>query len=214
MKSICIPLIAATVWFSSCAEKKAEPTVTETPPAATVETPEVKDIPDSVKMQNWQAYMTPGDVHKMMASWDGKWVDSMTMWMAPGAPPENYVTESEIKSIMGGRYSTSTHRGNMMGMDFEGLSTLAWDNQRKLFINTWIDNFGTGISVLEGPWDEASKTITLKGKMLDPSYGDGRMLDYRQVISLIDDNTQRFEMYHVGTDGKETKNMEIISRRK
>lgn len=214
MKSICIPLIAATVWLCSCAEKKTETPVAETPAPAAVETPEVKDLPDSVKMQNWQAYMTPGDMHAMMASWDGKWVDSMTMWMAPGAPPEMHVTNSEIKSLMGGRYSTATHRGNMMGMDFEGLSTMAWDNQRKVFINTWIDNFGTGISVLEGPWDEATKTINLKGKMVDPSYGDGRMTDYRQVITLIDDKTQKSEMFSMGADGKEFKNMEIVSRRK
>lgn len=86
MKSICIPLIAATVWLCSCAEKKTETPVAETPAPAAVETPEVKDLPDSVKMQNWQAYMTPGDMHALMASWEGKWVDSMTMWMAPGAP--------------------------------------------------------------------------------------------------------------------------------
>lgn len=50
--------------------------------------------------------------------------------------------------------------------------------------------------------------------MVDPSYGDGRMTDYRQVITLIDDKTQKFEMFSMGADGKEFKNMEIVSRRK
>lgn len=215
MKSLFMSAVAATFMLFSCAEKKAEtPVATETPaPATETETPVVENIPDSVKMQNWQAYATPGDVHKMMASWDGKWKESMLSWKAPGATPDTMVSESVVKSIMDGRYSTATYKGMMMGMPFEGLSTMAWDNQRKVFINTWIDNFGTGLTVLEGPWDEATKTINLSGKMVDPSYGDGRMMNYRQVVTIIDDKTQKVEMYFPGPDGKEFKNMEIVSTR-
>ena len=37
--------------------------------------------------KNWMTYMTPGDMHKMMASWDGEWTETITMWMDPEAPP-------------------------------------------------------------------------------------------------------------------------------
>lgn len=52
----------------------------------------------------------------------------------------------------------------MMGMPFEGHGTLAYDNHRKMFVSTWIDNMGSGIMVLEGTYDDASKTLTLMGK--------------------------------------------------
>jgi hypothetical protein len=35
----------------------------------------------------WQAYMTPSDVHKMIAESDGEWNLDITMWMDPKAPP-------------------------------------------------------------------------------------------------------------------------------
>jgi hypothetical protein len=38
-------------------------------------------------MKAWQDYMTPGDMHKMIASSDGTWNEDITMWMAHGQPP-------------------------------------------------------------------------------------------------------------------------------
>lgn len=45
-------------------------------------------MPDSATMmKNWQMCMTPGDMHKMMASWDGNWTAEITMWEKPDVPP-------------------------------------------------------------------------------------------------------------------------------
>jgi hypothetical protein len=114
--------------------------------------------------------------------------------------------------IMGGRYQVSNHSGIMMDMPFEGMSTTAFDNQKKVFINTWIDNMGTGMMIMEGPWDEATKTITLKGKMVDPALG--KEIEIKEVLKMVDDNTHMFEMYKPGMDGKEFKCMEIKYTRK
>jgi hypothetical protein len=35
-------------------------------------------------------------------------------------------------------------------MPFEGISTLGYDNAKKTFFSTWIDNMGTGMMVMEG----------------------------------------------------------------
>lgn len=171
--------------------------------------------PDSATMmKNWQEYMTPGDVHKMMASWDGTWNGEITMWHAPGAPPELSKGTSTNKMIMGGRYQVSNYSANMMDMPFEGMSTLAYDNAKKTFISTWIDNMGTGIMTLEGNWDDAHKSMTLKGKLVDPVAGTGKEMDIREVLKVVDDNNQVMEMYSAGPDGKEFKSMEIKYTRK
>ena len=39
------------------------------------------------------------------------------------------------------------------------------------FVNTWIDNFGTGMMYMTGSWDEKSKVISLTGTMTDPISG-------------------------------------------
>ena len=171
-------------------------------------------VDSATMMKNWMAYMTPGDVHKMIQSWNGSWTGEATMWQAPGAPAETSKTTAVNKTILGGRYQVSNHTGSMMGQPFEGMSTLAYDNARKVFISTWVDNMGTGLMKLEGPWDEASKTMTLSGKSVDPSSGTGKEMDIRETFSLIDDNTQLMSMYGAGPDGKEFKMMEIKFTRK
>jgi len=79
-------------------------------------------------------------------------------------------------------------------------------------MNTWIDNMGSGIMLLKGPWDEATKTVTLKGRMTDAgTKGD---VDVKETFKIIDDNTQEMEMFMVMPDGKEFKTMNIRYTRK
>ncbi len=162
-------------------------------------------------MKAWQDYMTPGDVHKMLASSDGTWNEDITMWMAPGAPPTKSTSTAENKMILGGRYQESIHTGSFNGMPFEGRNLLAYDNAKKVFLSTWVDNMGTGMEELQGTWDAATKTINFTGTIVDPM--TGKDMNIRQTFTLIDNNNQKMEMYAT-QNGKETKTMEINLTRK
>lgn len=156
--------------------------------------------------------MTPTAPHQMMASWNGTWTGEVTMWMDPSAPPSKSTMTAENKMIMGGRYQQAVNKGDFNGMPFEGMSTLAYDNHKKTFISTWVDNMGTGIMVLEGPWEESSRTMTLKGRMVDPS--SSKEMEVKETFRIVDNDHQLMEMFHVGPDGKEFKTMEIKYTRK
>lgn len=159
-------------------------------------------------MKAWREYATPGEPHKMLAKFNGTWTGEVTMWMSPDAAPTTSTSTMTNKMVMDGRYQLSEFKGNFMGQPFTGMSTTAYDNAKKVFISTWIDNMGTGIMKMEGPWDEASKTMTLSGKMMDPS--TGRECNMRETFKIVDDNTQIMEMY--GPDpktGKDFKTMTI-----
>lgn len=164
------------------------------------------------EMKAWMDYMTPGDIHKMLAKSDGDWDADMTMWMAANTPPTKTTGTCTNKMILGGRYQESKYAANMNGMPFEGIGTTAYDNALKKFVSTWIDNMGTGIMVMEGSWDNASKSLTTKGKTIDPT--TGKEVTIREVFKIVDDNTQILEMYTIPTGGKEYKNMEIKLTRK
>jgi uncharacterized protein DUF1579 len=164
------------------------------------------------EMKNWMDYMTPGDVHKMIASWDGTWEGQVSMWMAPGTPPSSSTSTAVNKTIMGGRYQHSTHSGSFNGMPFEGMSTLAYDNAKKVFEFVWIDNMGTGMMHLQGPWDAKAKTITMTGNMVDPTTGKDTKV--KETMKVVDDNTQVMAMYMSMPDGTEFKTMEITYKRK
>ncbi len=62
---------------------------------------------------------------------------------------------------------------------------------------------------LEGPWDEASKSINFSGRCVDPSRGDGSEMAVRETFKIVDDKNHVMEMYGPGPDGKEFKMMEI-----
>ncbi|PZR29579.1 MAG: hypothetical protein DI535_02370 [Citrobacter freundii] len=207
--------IAACNNASETEETKTPKDSTTTTPTPTTEATEPAPVLDSATMmKNWMDYATPGEVHKMMASWNGNWDGEVTMWETPTSAPQKSTTKAVNKMIFGGRYQISTHTGNMMGMPFEGQSIVGYDNGKKQFVSSWIDNMGTGIMYLTGPWDSASKSITLTGKMVDPSAGNGHEVTMKEVLKIIDDNTQIMEMYYPGKDGKEFKTMEIKSVRK
>ncbi len=163
------------------------------------------------EMKAWMSYMTPGEVHKMLARYDGEWNEEVSMWMAPGAPPTMSKAVAKNEMIMGGRYQLSRAKGEMMGMPFEGMSTLGFDNAKKLFTSTWIDNFGTGTMALTGTWEAATKTINLSGKMVDPMTGNDQTV--RQTFRFIDLNNQVIEMFVV-VNGAEFKTMSIKLTRK
>jgi len=162
-------------------------------------------------MKAMMAYSTPGEIHQMLAKTVGSWKGDITMWMQPGAAPMKTVGESTNTMILGGRYLQTKNTGNFMGAPFEGIGYLGYDNAKKQFVTSWIDNMGTGMMYLTGTWDAASKTINFTGTMVDPVAGGD--VKVRQVYKLIDDNTQVMEMYSI-TNGQEFKNMEIKYSRK
>jgi hypothetical protein len=159
----------------------------------------------------WTDYMTPGNIHNMLAKANGHWTVETTMWMEPGGQPMKSTGNAETRMILGNRYQESKHSGNMMGMPFEGISLTGYDNAKKLFINTWIDNMGTGMMTMEGKWDEGARTIHFTGKACDPM--TGKDMPVRETLKIIDDNTQSMEMF-MTHEGKEYKSMEIKLTRK
>ena len=161
--------------------------------------------------KKWIEYATPSTMQKMMASWDGEWDEDITMWMAPGAPEQKSKASCVNRMILDGRYQESVHKGEFAGMPFNGIGTLAWDNTLKVFVNTWIDNFGTGMMYMTGSWDEKSKVISLSGTMTDPI--SGKAVPIRQVVRIIDDKTQVMEQY-TQNNGKDFLNMSITMKKR
>ena len=164
-------------------------------------------------MANWINFSTPGEMHTMLAKFDGVWNTEITMWPMPGDPPITAKGLATNKMIMGGRYQESNNSGDLMGMPFEGLSIIGYDNARKIFISTWIDNMGTVSMNMEGPWNSTTNTITFKGSAFDPI--TMKEANYIELLKIIDDNSYMLEMYAPDpVSGKQYKNVEVKYIRK
>ncbi|SFH13734.1 DUF1579 domain-containing protein [Pedobacter insulae] len=204
-----INLAFGAVWLLAVAcnsEKKGNTTDSNTSDSDTTSMP----VDTAAMNKAWVNYMTPGEVHKMLAKSDGKWEAEISFYYSPDSPSVNKAT-CENKMILGGRYQQGTYKGMIDGMQFEGVSTLAYDNARKIYLSTWIDNMGTGIMQLEGTYDEASKTMNLKGSATDVV--TGKDIAVRETFKMVDDNTQVMEMFET-KEGKEMKTMSILLKRK
>lgn len=212
MKKFLLAVFAASLIISCDKVKMDVKTSSDTTDSTAHE--EWKPVDSATAAKAWMEYATPGEMQKMLAQSDGNWVGETTMWMENGSQPMMSKSEAANKMIFDGRYQMSTHKGDMMGMPFEGISIVGYDNSKKKFVSSWIDNMGTGIMNMEGVWNASTKSIEFKGKMTDPSR-PGKECNVREVFTFIDDNTQKMEMY--GPDaktGKEFKTMEIKYTRK
>ena len=163
------------------------------------------------EMKQWQAYMTPSDVHAEWAKNNGVWDTENTMWMKPGAKPTVSKGTMENNMILGGRYQQSTYKSMYGDMPMEGQSTMAYDNHTKEYISTWIDNFGTGMMILKGKRDAETGIIHLTGEMTDIM--SDKPMKVRETFEIVDENTHKMEMFFE-FEGKEYLAMRLIFKRR
>ena len=213
MKRITLTICVAAFIFVGCTDK----TTTDDKKGATDTTAVTKmddkappPMDSAAAMKAMQDFATPGPMQAMLAKSNGNWTEDVTFWMKPGAPPMKSTSKTVNTMIMGGRYQESHHTGNMMGMPFEGMSILGYNNGTKTFQSSWVDNFGTGVLYMEGKWDSTTHSVTSTGSTFDPS--TGKTMNIKQVFTMIDDNNQKMEMYG-NMGGKEMKTMEITMKR-
>ena len=180
------------------------------------------DKPDDAQMMAMMMDLAkPGENHKIIEGLTGSWTYTTKLWMSPdtNTPPMEFSGTAVAKSILGGRYvqtdNTSKMQmpgpdGKMMDMDFHGMEIDGFDNVKKKFVSSWVDNMGTGIMLLEGAYDPDTKTITYTSEE-EPM--PGMKMKVRELVKLTDKDHHTFEFYedHGGT---EVKTMEITSTRK
>jgi len=121
--------------------------------------------------------------------------------------------------VMGGRYVITDHTGKMqmpgpegktMDAEFKGMAVEGYDNTKKKFVSSWIDNMGTGILLLEGSYDPGVKTFTYNAEY---EMMPGIKTKMRQTIKVVDKDHRLSEFYE-NRGGKEVKTMEISYSRK
>jgi hypothetical protein len=165
---------------------------------------------DAAMMEAMMKAGTPGDAHKALEPFVGTWSTKVTSWMKPGADPMVMEGTAESRWVMGGRYIEERFKGDFMGMPFEGLGFTGYDNVKKQYWSTWMDNMSTGIMSSTGARD--GKVWTYNGTMADPMTGKDSALSMKLNVADADKHTM--EMWAPAPDGKNYKMMEIVYARK
>jgi len=196
---------------------------TNTPPsAATSPVAAPAGQPNPQEMMKQMMEMSKlNENHKVLSSLNGNWNYTIKFWMNPdpNAPPQESKGTATRKSIMGGRYVMMDVSGKMQmpgadgkmkDMQFKGMAVEGYDNVKKKFVGSWIDNMGSGIQFSEGTYDPATKTFTYTSEM-EPV--PGMKSQVREELKIADNNHMMLEWYE-NQGGQEKKTMEINYARK
>jgi Protein of unknown function (DUF1579) len=218
---ICCPLFAQTSPppTSSSSAATSPVSVATSPVAAPTGQPSAEDM--QKMMQQMMELSKLNENHKLLSSLDGTWNYTVKMWMTPdpSSKPQESKGVAVRKSIMEGRFVEMDVTGKMQmpgangkaqEMTFKGHGMEGYDNVKKKFVSTWMDNMGTGIMMAEGDYDPASKTFTYNGEI---EMMPGMPQKIREVVKLTDKDHMVFEWYE-DHGGQYAKTMEIDYTRK
>jgi hypothetical protein len=194
------------------ASPASSPTVATSPVAGPNEADMMKQMMDLSKLN---------ENHKLLASMDGSWNYTIKFWMNPdpNAKPEESKGTAVRKSIMDGRYVVMDvtgkmqmpgEDGKMKDVTFKGMGLEGYDNVKKKFVESWVDNMGTGIESAEGTYDPGTKTFTYTAE-IEPMPGMKQQV--RELVKLGDKDHMTLEWYE-NQGGQEKKTMEINYTRK
>jgi Protein of unknown function (DUF1579) len=178
--------------------------------------------PSGEDMQKMMAQMMElsktGENHKLLAEMAGSWAYTVKMWMDPKGKPQESKGTATRKAIMDGRFFIAEHSGKFQmpgadgkpkNMDFKGMAIEGYDNVKKKFVNSWIDNMGTMILNSEGTYDATAKTFTYTANC---EMMPGMQVKIRETIKVTDKDHHLFEWYEDRGQG-EAKTMEIAYTR-
>ena len=152
------------------------------------------------------AMPTPGPQHEHLKQAAGTWDAVVEM---EGMPPSKGV--SVMKITKNGFWLVDDFKGDFGGMAFEGQGTTGYDPIKGKFVATWIDNMSPALMVMEGSFDEKTKTLNMTGDGYDMQ---GNKVKVRESILHQTSDLTVFQMFQTGADGKEARLMKITYTRR
>jgi hypothetical protein len=164
---------------------------------------------DTVQTEVTSPMPTAGKEHHRLQPFEGKFRAEVKMWMGPGEPMVSTGTMINTWEL-GGLYLKQDYIGDPSDgpfRNFEGKGYWGYNTTSKQYEGFWIDNASTSMQSEFGQVDASGKVWEMKGELLCPQ--SAQPFSKRSVISLIDDDRNRIEMYFTGPDGNESKCMEI-----
>ncbi|MFN0204759.1 MAG: DUF1579 family protein [Planctomycetota bacterium] len=126
--------------------------------------------------KGWARYMElmkPSETHKFLDQFVGKWNMTTRMWMGastgdPTPPMEDTKGSCEANWLYDGRWIQSKTKFNMMGMAVESTVLMGYDNYKKKFVFSKVDNVTTNMLFAEGVLDRTGKNLVFYGPLDEP----------------------------------------------
>jgi hypothetical protein len=150
----------------------------------------------------------PGEAHAFLEKMLGRWEVKMRYTTAPGAEPMTGRGQASREMVLGGRFLKTTYKGEFMGESFIGMGYDGYDNLKKKYVGTWIDNMSTALNYFEGELDETGRVLTSYGEYVDAMTGKTKKTKMELTIPSL--SMHSMVSYDMNDDGEWVKTMEVI----
>jgi hypothetical protein len=137
--------------------------------------------------------------HKLLSSLVGSWSFTGRHYSPdPNMKQITFKGSVEIKELWGGRYFITETTGEDIPMPWSNgklvtvkdMSIDGYDNTKEKFVKAVIDNeFETGIIMMEGSYDAATRTITYKVETASHQHEDmepGTEMEFHYLVKFVD----------------------------
>jgi len=175
--------------------------------------PDAKAVPNMQEMmKKYMEAATPGEGHKYLDQFAGKWEVVIRAWMDPSKPPQESKGTYEARWILDGRFLYGELNSQLMGMPFKAVDLIGYDNYKKRYVQSHMDNMSTALYTAEGKLDLSRQVLTAFGKM-DEVGMDERDKLAKYVTRVVSKDKYVFEAYDEVGSPNEFKALEIVYTR-
>jgi hypothetical protein len=166
----------------------------------------------------------PAAPHKLLATLEGEWTQTMRLFIEPGQPPVESAGTARYRVILGGRYIQEDVRVQVNGETVEWTALYGYDNAKRTFTAVWADNRSTSLDTAQSEPTSApaaentpataslslpAAPIRFRGIHEDA----GAREPFIWSITIESPDRSIIEMFEVSPDGTETRVMQIIQVR-
>jgi hypothetical protein len=158
-------------------------------------------------MEKAKRFTQPGDRHKALERFLGKWTMETRFFMA-GKPTEPEKGTAEFSWLMAGRWMKSEWKGSMMRTPMEGFMILGYDNFKQSYVSTMISSLDTAMTHAEGDMDPSGNALLSYGTLDEYLTGEhDKMVKY--VWRFPSKDKMVLEVHDLPIGEQNTKVLEI-----
>lgn len=153
-------------------------------------------------MENAKKFTEPGEKHKLLEKWIGDW-KLETRFVMNGKKTPAQLGKSKCSWLIKGRWIKSEGEGEMMGKKMKGFHILGYDNFKKSYVGTSVQNMDTAMLRYEGDVDPKTGALVMYGKMDEYLTGEhDKMVKY--IWRFVSDDKLIFEVHDLAIGEKNT----------
>jgi hypothetical protein len=162
-------------------------------------------------MAKARRFTQPGEAHKMLERFLGKWTTETRIFMAgKPTPPEKGV--SEFAWLMPGRWLKHESTGTLMGQQLKTFLLLGYDNFKMSYVSSQVSSLDTAMTHAEGDMDPSGKALLMYGTLDEYTTGEHDKM-VRYVWRFPSADRMVLEVHDLPIGENNTKVIEVVFTR-